>query len=281
MNKVKASRWVILVLVSGILVGYGFISLGDKYFKIAQQLDIFSKVYKEVNRSYADEVDPTLLMRKAIDSMMSTLDPYTVYISESRIEDARFIRTGQYSGVGARISRMKDQVVVRSIVQKGPADVADIRPGDILLSIDGEDITDSTWSLSEIDNLLQGEQGSVVTLRLQRDQRTLDVNVTRDYVEALQSSVPYYGLTNDSIGYVKLTVFNESAAPDLEAAVRSLEKEHPNLEGIILDLRDNPGGRVDQAIDILNLFLPKDETVLDMKGRSPMHTRSFSTRRDP
>ncbi len=281
MNKAKVSRWVILILISGILVGFGFISLGNKYFKIAQQLDIFSRVYKEVNRSYVDNVDPTLLMRKAIDSMMSTLDPYTVFISESRIEDAKFIRTGQYSGVGARISRMKDQIVVRSIVQNGPSDIADIRPGDILRSIDGEDITDSTWPLSKIDNLLQGEQGSVVTLRLQREDRILDVDVTRDFVEALQSSVPYYGLTHDMIGYVKLTVFNESAAPDLEAAVRSLEKNHPELEGIILDLRDNPGGRVDQAIDILNLFLPKDETVLDMKGRSPMHTRSFSTRRDP
>ncbi len=280
MNKVKVTRRLVILGGLGILLGTGFVTNGDKYFKIAQQLDIFSKVYKEINRSYADEVDPTLLMRKAIDTMMASLDPYTVFISESRIEDAKFIRTGQYSGVGADIYRMNGTVVVRSVVQNGPADLAGIKPGDRLIEIDDE-ASDSTRSMAEIEYLLQGEQGSVVKLSVERDEEVILFDVTRDYVEALQSSVPYYGLTNDSIGYVKLTVFNESAARDLKAALETLAKEHPSISGVILDLRANPGGRVDQAINILNLFLPKDENVLDMKGRSPQHTRSFSTQQEP
>jgi len=276
----KKKVWILAILCVGLL-GVGFVSVNDKYFKIAQQLEIFSQVYKEINKVYADEVDPTRLMKSAIDSMMQRLDPYTVFISESRIEEAKVIRTGQYSGIGMDIARRDGQVVVRSIVEKGPANQKGIAVGDIIHQIDAESLTDTSRSMAQIENLILGEQGSSVLLQLQRDTVTWQLEVERDYVEELQSSVPYYGFTDDSIGYVKLTVFNESSGRDLENAVKDLKEKHPTMEGVIIDIRDNLGGRVDQAIHILNLFLPKNEKVLDMRGQSEMHTRKFLTQLEP
>ena len=260
---------------------FGFYKGGDRLLKIGQQLELFSEVYKDVNKVYADQVDPTFLMQTAIDTMLHRLDPYTVFVGESRIEDAKLIQTGRYSGIGATLSRHGQDVIVTQLVQDGPADKAGIKVGDRLLQVDQEVVTDSSWSLEKIDNLIQGEQGAAVSLTMIQDGNEKKWNIERDYVAALEGDVSYKALVKEGVGYIKLDGFGGRAASEVKSAYEALSKESGGLSAIVLDLRGNLGGRVDQAIGILNLFLPKGLTVLEMRGSTPQHTRSFGTTYDP
>lgn len=254
----------------------GFYSGGESLIKIGQQLELFSEVYKEVNTVYADEVDPTRLMRTSIDSMLDGLDPYTVFVGESRIEDAKFIQTGRYSGVGIQLARHGESVIITQVVQDGPADKAGIQVGDELIQVDQEVITGPNWKIVDIDNLIQGEQGASVQLTIQKDTISQAVEVVRDYVAALEGDVSYYSLVNESVGYIKLDGFGGNAAREVKQAYDALN-DSVELSALVLDLRGNLGGRVDQAIGILNLFIPKGINVLEMRGSTPQHTRSFTT----
>ena len=266
MRRSPLYTWL-LFLLTGFSVG--FYTGGDRLLKIGQQLELFSEVYKEVNKVYADQVDPTRLMRTSIDSMLHGLDPYTVFVGESRIEDAKLIQTGRYSGIGARLGRHGEKVVVTQLVQGGPADKAGIEIGAVLLRVDKESVDDSTWSIQKIDNLIQGEQGAEVSLTMIQNDEEKKWTIKRDYVAALEGDVSYQALMENSIGYIKLEGFGGTAAREVKDAYESLSKESGGLTGLVLDLRDNPGGRVDQAIGILNLFLPQGVEVLEMRGQYP------------
>lgn len=268
-----------LLFVAGF--SFGFYRGGDRLLKIGQQLELFSEVYKEVNTVYADKVDPTFLMQTAIDTMLHRLDPYTVFVGESRIEDAKLIQTGRYSGIGATLSRHGKKVVVTQLVEDGPADKAGIKVGAELLQVDQEIVTDSSWSLEKIDNLIQGEQGASVSLTMVQDGDEKKWEIERDYVAALEGDVSYQALVKEGVGYIKLDGFGGRAAAEVKSAYEDLSKESGGLTALVLDLRGNLGGRVDQAIGILNLFLPKGMTVLEMRGSTPQHTRSFDTPFDP
>ncbi len=278
MRRSTIYTWLLFILTG---FSVGFYTGGDRLLKIGQQLELFSEVYKEVNKVYADQVDPTRLMHSSIDSMLHRLDPYTVFIGESRIEDAKLIQTGRYSGIGAELSRYGNKVVVTQLVQDGPADKAGIEVGAELLQVDEEFVADSSWSLQKIDNLIQGEQGAQVSLKLIQHGEEKQWDIKRDYVAALEGDVSYQALAKNNIGYIKLEGFGGTAAQEVKDAFESLSKESGGLSGLVLDLRGNLGGRVDQAIGILNLFLPKGITVLEMRGSTPMHTRSFDTPFDP
>ena len=281
MHGMKRLQVFSLALLFVAAFSFGFYRGGERLLKIGQQLELFSEVYKDVNKVYADKVDPTFLMQTAIDTMLHRLDPYTVFVGESRIEDAKLIQTGRYSGIGATLSRHGQKIVVTQLVQDGPADKAGIKVGDELLKVDQEVVTDSSWTLEKIDNLIQGEQGASVSLTMIQDGGEKRWDIERDYVAALEGDVSYQALVKEGVGYIKLDGFGGRAAPEVKSAFEELSKESGGLKAVVLDLRGNLGGRVDQAIGILNLFLPKGLTVLEMRGSTPQHTRSFDTPFDP
>lgn len=276
---VRRNGWIFLLALSIWALTGSFDDPGNRYFEIAKNLDIFSRLYKTVNSDYAEEVDPTRLMRIAIDSSLNHLDPYTNFFSESSIEDAKLIQSGQYSGVGVKLSRLDQAIFISDVAKDSPAAEKGIRIGDRLIAVDGQSVSDSTWTLAQVDELLQGEQGSSLNLTLipVGKQDPIQKTLSRNFVAALQSSVPFYGMINEDVGYILLTVFDGVAGREVEAALKSLKEQHPQMKGVVLDLRSNPGGRVDQALHVVNVFIPQGQQIVEMRGRTSRNSRVFGT----
>jgi len=261
----RAATWLGVVLLS---FSVGFVSdISDNYFEISKNLDIFGKLYREVNTLYVEEADASKLMRTGIDAMLASLDPYTNYISEEEVEDFRFISTGAYAGVGALIGKLQDRIVVLQPYQGYPADQAGLKAGDQLLRIDDTPIDGRTMGTGDIRDLLRGEQGSSVSLQVQRPGQAepLALSITRDRIKI--DNVPYYGMVDQTVGYIALTGFTEDAGKEVERALKSLRRGQPALQGLILDLRGNPGGRLDEAVNVTNVFVPRSELVVETRGR--------------
>lgn len=279
----KRPKSILLLLLLPLAFSLGFLShvQGD-YFEISKNLEIFGQLFKEVNKVYVDETSPTDLMRTHIDAVVGSLDPYTNFYSESQIDQSKLIYSGQYSGIGAEIGKRNDQIIILELTGEGPADVAGLRVGDNLLQIDNIDITSNQLNLEEINNLILGERGSEVRLKIQRSEGglPLTISVERGGEQAVQETVSYYDMVNDSVGYILLENFTGSAGKEVGDAFKKL-KEKNELGGLILDLRANPGGRLDQAVDISNLFLPQGELVVEMRGRAKESKNKFFTRMPP
>ena len=248
----------------------------NDYFEITKNLKILASIYERVNNYYVDESLPGELMKKAIDAMLASLDPYTVYIPESNIEDFRLITTGQYGGIGASIIKQGDHVVIAEIYENSPAHQSEISVGDTLLEIDHVIITGK--SIEEISRALKGASESMVTIKKQNDLITEEITVTRKKINI--PSVPFYGLVEEGIGYVKLTSFTDKASQEVGQAISNL-KANENINKLILDLRGNGGGLLMQAVDIVNFFIPKDQLVVETKGRMQEINRVYKTRNQP
>lgn len=246
------------------------------YFEIHKQLDIFSHIFKEINLYYVDETDPAKLMDKAIQSMLISLDPYTTYIKESEIENFRIQTTGQYGGIGASIRKREDYVMVVSVYKDAPADKAGVRPGDLLLAIDDKSL--KGFSDSEVSALLKGSPGTQFTLKVQRGDRTLDLKITREEIQL--KAVPYCGYVAPGIGYINLTNFTDKASKEIKEALTDLQK-NADLQGVILDLRGNPGGLLSEAINVSNIFIPKGQEIVSTRGKIKEWERSYRTLDNP
>ncbi|GCD79749.1 S41 family peptidase [Schleiferia thermophila] len=246
------------------------------YFEIHKQLDIFSHIFKEINLYYVDETDPAKLMDKAIQSMLSSLDPYTTYIKESEIENFRIQTTGQYGGIGASIRKREDYVMVVSVYKDAPADKAGVRPGDLLLAIDDKSL--KGFSDSEVSALLKGSPGTQFTLKVQRGDRILDLKINREEIQL--KAVPYCGYVAPGIGYINLTNFTDKASKEIKDALTDLQK-NADLKGVILDLRGNPGGLLSEAINVSNIFIPKGQEIVSTRGKIKEWERSYRTLDNP
>jgi carboxyl-terminal processing protease len=265
MNMRRAATWVGVVLLS---FSVGFISdISDNYFEISKNLDIFGRLYREVNTLYVEDTDPNELMRTGIDAMLASLDPYTTYISEDEAEDIRFMTTGAYAGVGALIGKREDRIVVLEPYQGYPADQAGLKAGDELIQVDDTRVNGQQMSPADVRNLLRGDKGSTIRLMVKRagTAEPLPINITRDRIKI--DNVPYYGLVDGEIGYLSLTGFTAAAGKEVAQAIRDLQAQQPNLQGLILDLRENPGGRLDEAVNVTNAFIPQKEMVVETRGR--------------
>lgn len=269
-----------LILLFTFSVGF-ITSPLDDYFEISKNLDIFGKLYSELNANYVDETNPTDLMRTGIDAMLKQLDPYTNYISAGEIEDYRVLSTGQYSSVGVELEKRGDMLLFHELYKEGPAAKAGLRAGDELIRIDDEDVQNA--SVKEAKNLLLGEKGATVRLTVRRDgsEAPLVIEVVRGQLENADKNVPYFGMINEKIGYIQLTGFDHNAGEEVATAAQSLQEKNPNLSGFILDLRGNPGGLLTEAVHVSNVFVPKDEKIVEMRGRSPESKNTFRTRRAP
>ncbi len=273
----------------GLLLILGAFSLGfitrtaDDFFEISKNMEIFGELYTEVNQTYVDETNPTELMRTSIDAMLASLDPYTNYYSESQIEYAKLINSGQYSGIGAEIGLRRKRPLVLELYGGGPAAEAGLRVGDVILQIDDVSVIESQLSLDEVKSLLLGEKGSTVSLLIERsgEAQNLAISLQRGGGTDQREDVPYSGMINDSIGYLSLAGFTGSAAREVRAALDTLRQQQPDLAGVVLDLRGNPGGRLDQAVDICNLFMPSGKKIVEMRGRTLDSKNVFYTRSEP
>ncbi|MDX2283194.1 MAG: S41 family peptidase [Bacteroidia bacterium] len=277
--RVFRSRLLALALLAA-AAGLTAWTSGD-YFQVLRHLEIFARVYTEANEAYVEEPNPTGMMRRAIDSMLMRLDPYTNFYSESLIDASRLINTGQYSGIGGEAGLRGGRLLILELFENGPAQQAGLRVGDEILQIDQEPAAGR--SEEQLQNLLQGQKGSKVVLTYRREGLSAPQTVTlaRGGTAVQQENVPYAAMASDRIGYILLSGFMENAGREVADALSSLKKAHPDLEGVILDLRGNPGGRLDEAVNICNVFLRPGERIVDMRGRSRESQGIFYTLRQP
>lgn len=248
-------------LMAVLIVGSAF---QGSYFEISKQLDIFTTLFQELNTYYVDEIEPGELVKTGIDAMLESLDPYTNYIPESKIEDFRFQTTGEYGGIGALIRKQDEYIVISEPYLGFPADEAGLKAGDVLLEIDGKSVVGfTTQQTSEV---LKGEAGSEVKVKVRREwtDETFTKTLKRGKIQV--DCVPYYGYISDGIGYIKLTSFTDKASRDIKAAYNDL-KEQGELNGLVLDLRGNPGGLLREAVNIVNFFVPKGTEIVSTRGK--------------
>lgn len=231
-------------------------------FEIYKNLELFEMVYKTIDVSYVDPSNPGQLMKTAIDAMLKELDPYTTYIPESLIEDYKLMTTGQYGGIGALIQQQGEKVVVTNPHEGFPAQKAGLFAGDQFIEINGKNVEGLTSP--EISEKLKGKPGSELTVKIKRQDEILEKKLIREEVKL--SPVPYYGMINEDIGYIKLTSFTQTAGSDVLKAFVDMKK-NKGMKKVVLDLRNNGGGLLIEAVKIVNMFVPKGTTIVSMKGR--------------
>ncbi len=260
MKKIKII-FVALAISTTAFLSYGFV---DNYFDISKNLDIFGTLYKEVNTYYVDETKPGELMKTGIDAMLKSLDPYTNFIPESQIEDYKFMTTGQYGGIGALIHKEGDNVVISEPYEGFPAQTSGLKAGDVLIKVDGKGVKGK--NTSEISDALKGQPNTTVKLEVKRpgEKENLTIDLVRKEIKI--DDVPYAGMLNNKVGYIKLNSFTQTASNQVIDALKNL-KEKDGAQAIIFDLRGNGGGLLNQSINIVNAFVEKGQMVVQTKGK--------------
>lgn len=262
-------------LASGLT--YAQDSDNKKYSDISQNMEIFNSILKELDMFYVDSLDVNESVRTGIDAMLESLDPYTNYISEDMMGDFKFMTTGEYAGIGAIISYKDNRVIINEPYENMPAAKAGLKAGDVVLSIDGEDMTKSTTS--DVSEKLKGQQGSSLLLKVERPgvKKPLEFKIIRENIQV--NSVPYYGIMGKSTGYIALNSFIDKSADEVKKAFLDLKRQ--GITSLIIDLRDNGGGIMEEAIQIVNMFVPKGKVVLSTKGKVKQWDRTYRTTIDP
>ena len=245
------------------------------YFEISKNLKLVSSIYEKINTHYVDEVLPGRVMKKGIDAMLKSLDPYTVYISEEQIEDFRFATTGEYGGIGATIKKKKNKTIVSELYEGSPASKSEILPGDEIISIDEIIIKDKT--LEETGNLLKGPASSTVNIKISRNNREYLKKVQREKIQI--PAVNFTQKVNKNTGIIKLTSFTNTAALEFKKALIDLQKQE--IKNLIIDLRSNGGGLLNEAVKIVNFFIPKGQEVVSTKSRLKEMNRTYLTQLPP
>lgn len=277
-GKIKVAVLTAFIAVSSISL-VAFDKGDDNYFEISKNLDIFATLYREVNMYYVDETNPGDMIKTGIDAMLEKLDPYTNYIPESEIEDHRFMTTGQYGGIGALIRQKGDLIYISEPYEDRPAAKAGLQAGDALLEVDGKSVKGKTTS--DVVKMLKGVPNTKVTVKVQREGTDQPLNFTLTREEIKIFNVPYFGMIDDKIGYIKLTGFTEDAGKEVKDALTSLKSTNPGIEGVILDLRDNPGGLLREAINISNVFVNKGQDIVSTKGKVKEWDKTYKALNNP
>jgi carboxyl-terminal processing protease len=266
-----------LIIIVFILSSFTAINSLTNYFEISKNLDIFASVYREVNTNYVDEVDAGKIMKKGIDEMLNSLDPYTNFFSESEVEDFRFQITGTYGGIGAQIGNKGDYVVVTDPYENCPAQKEDVRAGDIILEIDGKSTKGK--NTSDISKLLKGQAGTKLKMIIKRENEgELTKTLTREEIHI--NNVPYFGMVNEHTGYIRLATFTNDAGKEVKDALVELKKNQ-QLKSVILDVRGNPGGLLNEAVNIVNVFTPQNQEVVSTKGKIKDKNFIYKTLNNP
>ena len=246
----------------------------NDYFEIAKQLDIFTSLFKEVNMNYVDETNPADLMQESVKQMLNELDPYTTYMTEQDVERARINQSRAYVGIGATINSSKNKLVVVEVYKDLPADKVGLKAGDEIIKIEGLDVSDLEDGATQF---LNGKKNTTVKLVYRRNGKTTEVSVARADVKP--KAVPVYKLLPNGIGYIALDRFTKTASKEVENALKLMLIDE--AKGVILDLRNNPGGLLQEAVKIVNLFVPKGQLVVSTKSKVEVYNQTFETQKQP
>lgn len=272
----KKLLWIVPLFT---LLGIGLLTTGyrDNSFEIVKNLDIYTSLFRELNTYYVDEVDPGETIKTSIDKMLESLDPYTNYIPESDIEDYRFMTTGNYGGVGALIRKSGDRVIVSDPYEGFPAQQAGLRAGDILLQID--DFDTKGKSIEAVSEKLKGQPGTKIILKVKRpgSEEVFEKEIIRSKIH--MPAVPYYGMLENKTGYVHVSNFTHEVSKELKDALLDLRSQ--GLEKLILDLRGNPGGLLNEAVEMTNFFVNKGELIVFTKGKVKDWNQEYYAQKEP
>jgi len=264
----------IILLLAIFLVFFSTSAFNSNFFEIAKQIEIFTTMFKELNMNYVDDTNPGDLMDVAIKSMLGELDPYTRFYNEQDVQSSRINNAGDYTGIGANVRTMKDKLVIVEPYKDYAADKAGLKAGDEIIKIDNINITDFE---DDAGNLLQGAPGSKITLTYKRQGKINTTNVIRESLEI--NAVPHYSMINEDTGYIVLRKFNKKASSQTIKALNSLK--NLGAKNIILDLRGNPGGLLNEAVNIVNIFVPKGQLVVTTKSKVKKYNKTYYTQREP
>ncbi len=278
-NKVRRriKTWITLLVIVISIPSFIAFSDDDVNFEIVKNLDIYYSLFREMNVYYVDEIKPSEAIKKSIDAMLSTLDPYTVFIPESQIEDLRFMTTGQYGGVGALIRQRGKENMISETYEGFPAQKNNLHPGDVVLEVDGNNIEGKNYE--EVSELLKGQPNTSVTVKIRRAVTNIIETKTITREEIKISNVPYFGVLEDNIGYIYLSNFTENASAEVTKAFKELKSQ--GIKQLVLDLRSNPGGLLMEAVNMMSLFVPKGTLIVSTKGRIKDWEKSYLSTGQP
>ena len=269
----------IIVIAAGASMAVGAADRSNKT-RVARDLSVFNALVKELQLNYVDTINSEKLMRTAIDAMLYQIDPYTEYFPVEDREELTSISSGQYGGIGAYIQHRKGTTIVSEPVYGAPAALAGVRHGDVILEVDGEDVT-SFKEPDMVSKRLRGQPGTTVNVKVRRpyvEDSILRFDLMRKTISV--NPLPYYGIDSTGVGYIRLTTFNEKSAGEVRDAVAEMKRD-PALKGIVLDLRGNGGGLLESAVQIVGLFVPKGTEVVRTRGFEDKHLKIYKTTKQP
>ncbi len=256
----------------------GFTTLKNKDLELVKSLDIYYTLFRELNMFYVDETDPEKLVTTSINSMLSSLDPYTTFIPESDMDNFKFQTTGEYGGIGSLIRKSGDYVMIAEPYEGFPAAKVGMRAGDVILKVDGKSA--EHMDIESVSDKLKGKPGTDLSLTIERygEKKPIDFTLSREKISI--RNVPYYGMVDSGTGYIRLSNFTTGAAGEVERALKSL-KSNNNLTSLVLDLRGNPGGLLIEAVRICNLFVNKGEMIVNTRGKMKEWDSKYVTTFEP
>jgi carboxyl-terminal processing protease len=274
-NAYLVTGLLVLLIVSG---GFVMIPDSDLFLKINKSIDIFGRVYKEISANYVDEIDPEKFMQAGIDGMLGTLDPYTVYIDREDGDEVDLLTNGKYGGIGVTIGVRDGALRVISVMEGYSAQRQGVLPGDRILEVNGTKVTSK--KPDEVRNLTRGEPGTEVKVVVEREGegKPLEFILIREEIQV--KNVTYSGYVEKGIGYIRLERFSRKAGEEVRQAIKEL-KIQGDLKGIVLDLRGNPGGLLDAAVDVVSKFVPRGSLIVSTKGRRPEADKKYVSTEEP
>ncbi|HQW24107.1 MAG TPA: S41 family peptidase [Bacteroidia bacterium] len=254
---------IVTAIAGGSFLSYSFVE--DYYFEVGKNLDIYTTLFRDVNIYYVDSIQPGELMKKGIDAMLSTLDPYTVYIPESEIEDYKMTHiSAEYGGIGALVHQRNGEIEISEVYEGFPAQKSDVRIGDKIMSVNGNTAVNRT--VDNITEYMKGQKGTSVKIVFKREgvAEPIEKTIVRDEIKF--KNVPYFGMVGENTGYIKLSQFLENSSTEVREALVTL-KQNPKMTNLIFDLRGNGGGLLREAVEIVNLFVDKNQKIVSQKGK--------------
>ncbi|MFK7906754.1 MAG: S41 family peptidase [Chitinophagales bacterium] len=283
MNQISKQKYILAFFLLSVIAftSYSFLGGGSRYFAITKNMGLYGNLYKELNNSYVDDIEPSKLMRTGMDAMLKSLDPYTNYISEAQIETYRMQQNSAAGTIGAELMQYGDNVVIEEIIENMGAQEAGLMAGDVILTVNGKSAEGR--KLAEITQVLNGQTDTDVSISVKRfgQDAPIDAKITRS--KEVVTSVPYHGLLKDGIAYVKLKTFlKRGCTAEVVKAISDVQKEHGEaLKGLVFDLRGNGGGLLNEAITMVNIFVESGKVVVSTKGKIESWDKKYKTEAPP
>ncbi|MGV6845854.1 MAG: S41 family peptidase [Lutibacter sp.] len=265
----------IILSLSAVVVLLITVSFQSDLFEIAKQLEIYTDLFKELNMHYYNKINPAKLNEIAIKNMLKNLDPYTNYFDEQGVENARIRAMGAYGGIGITTKLKNKKLIITNVLKNSPAQKENLKVGDELVKLNG--IVLDSFSKKEPEILLNGEPGSIIEVTVLRSGISIQKKLIREKI--VLNPVPYYAMVNKTVGYITFTKFNEKAASQIKSAIIDLKKQ--GMKQLIIDERNNPGGLLNEAVKIVNFFIPKNKIVVATRAKTASWSSVFKTRKEP